>query len=202
MQDYFYSDKLDLLKWGALVSIAKTNAIPFILQVPFPPGRLKRPTLILNGETLDIFPLEVWTHFRNSLEIRKLGHLTGLEIEYFQAPPGTANRQAYIDLLLHRIREQARKKLILLDPDTGIEPTRANSTHVTLSDIRAIWQELSPGDRLSVYQHQPQRTGRGWETGKKQQFEEACGTSSAIYMAQMGTTTTAFPAALFVATKL
>lgn len=33
MQPYFYADKLDLLKWGSIVSIAKHESISYILQV-------------------------------------------------------------------------------------------------------------------------------------------------------------------------
>ncbi len=46
-----------------------------------------------------------------------------------------------------------RSKVVLLDPDTGIEPGRATAKHATTTEVSIIWQALRSGDWLVVYQH-------------------------------------------------
>lgn len=108
---------------------------------------------------------------------------------------------AYLKLLLTKIQSKSTlKKILLLDPDTGIEPPVANHTHVTKNEIAAVWSELSSGDWLSVYQHRPMRPKTDWIRQKAEIFEKTCGaTPSRTYTATLRDRN--FPAVLFAAAK-
>ena len=50
-------------------------------------------------------------------------------------------------------------KVVLLDPDTGMEPTRRTESHVGRDEIEEVWRALSSHDWLVLYQHQRRESG-------------------------------------------
>ena len=62
---------------------------------------------------------------------------------------------------------------MLLDPDTGIEPKKARPEHVKTDDIQKLWEALSQGDWLVLYQHAFRETN--WRETTCEKFAEACG---------------------------
>jgi len=64
------------------------------------------------------------------------------------------------------------KKIIFLDPDTGLEPRggHPNWKHVLEGELEMIWNSLSDEDVLVFYQHQPHIPD--WISTKKRQFAE------------------------------
>jgi hypothetical protein len=206
MQPYFYSDKLDLLKWGAVISIAKAEKISYILQVPFPPVSSLRPTLYSGEEPIQLSD-EVWRHFRNPGEIERLGHSTGLEIEYWQQEVrrGAGKRAEYQDRLTEKVRSRSRtRKIVLLDPDTGIKAEPISLAHISRRDIEAVWHELAERDWLAVYQHKPLAGTTDWLMPRASEFEIACGQAAVRkYTATLSKRKkeTLFPAVLLAARK-
>jgi len=55
--------------------------------------------------------------------------------------------------VIGRLQAIEGSKTVLLDPDVGIAPANAGAEHVTENDVMAIWETLSSGDWLVVYQH-------------------------------------------------
>jgi len=66
-------------------------------------------------------------------------------------------------------------KIVFLDPDTGIEPRKAGSTHVKAAEITRIWNKLNRNDWLVLYQH-AQHTD-DWRAVQMARFCDACDAS-------------------------
>lgn len=183
MLDKWYADDRDLVKWASLVHLAQSHGIHTILQVAFyRPAPAQPVVLHVDGSEVP-FPTEILAHFRDLDDVRRLASRTGLRIDIFKEPfcgvegfpsRAAAVRKRYFSLLTARIREYGPARLIaFLDPDTGIEPRRADWRHVTTSEIGSVYETLKPGDFLVLYQHARRRSG--WLATTRAQFADAIG---------------------------
>lgn len=177
MQGLLYGDRRDRVKWGALVHLANTKGIRCIVQVAY-----FRHVTDLNLQTDESevpLPIQVWDHFSNLRHIESLGKATGLKIivldQYFEP----TKRRYYINMIVSHIEEINKeikgRKIIFLDPDTGIEPAKSSDPeHVTKQDMENIWKKaLSQGDILVVYQHADHT--KKWLPERKEKMSHYCG---------------------------
>lgn len=168
MRNKWYCDNRDLVKWAILTHLAKMVAATRILQIAyFRHDNFE--AIEIDGELLEI-PPEVKSHFR---DIRRIEDLSShIKINVFDIV--FENREVYHNQAREFINSFAEEKcIVFLDPDTGLEPTRPNLTHVLEVDIRKIWTSLKSGDVLVFYQHQTNRNGAPWIEHKRSQLERA-----------------------------
>lgn len=134
MRDTWYGDKRDLVKWGALVHLAHRERVSEIIQVAFL-RKGNRPLLqTVHGEVA--IAEEVWAHFRNVRSIESLSQNPELRIEVITRPFDFETRQDYISWVGSYLHDHGQNKVVLLDPDTGIEPQRASREHVKVTEVR------------------------------------------------------------------
>jgi len=175
MRTQWYGDKRDLVKWGTLIHLCKTEGIETIIQVPFLREQEFSHELVVETEAVP-FPKAVWDHFRDLKHIALLGSRSGLTIEVFPLAFNHSHRGVYIAELCARIsRMNAEPKVVFLDPDTGLEPRKASANHVTIDEIETVWKNLQPRDWLVLYQHSLRKTS--WENSQRKRFQNACGRS-------------------------
>ncbi len=174
MKELWYGDNRDLVKWGALVQIAQEEGIKKIVQVAF----LRETECLSLCVDKKKFPIarEVWDHFRKDLHnVKALGSCFGLgiDIEVIGHPFNARERSQY-SRRLKSVLEQLGgvRKIVLLDPDTGIEPRTAKPEHVTVKEVKELWGVLSPGDWLVLYQHRYR--DRQWKEKTRSKFSSAC----------------------------
>lgn len=173
MRDSWYSDDRDLVKWAALIHLATREQLRAIVQVAM--FRLgKRLSLKTASGTVAV-PEAVWTHFRDLRRIRGLGGPAGFEISVIDEPFVSRDRVGYFNRVAEKLRQMSGSKAVLLDPDTGFEPGKPNAKHVTSSDVRTIWNALSAGDWLLLYQHRWRDIE--WKDHAKSRFAETCSAS-------------------------
>jgi len=170
MRDQWYGDNRDLVKWGVLLELAHRYRVKHILQVLYQrPSTWER--LEIDGEQVEL-PPAVLQHFRRATSITALE--CAAQVEVISEPFG--DRDAYLQIVLQRIRLRAQLPgIVFLDPDTGLEPSFARLEHVVGSELLKIWETLSSGDLLVLYQHQTNRNGGPWIEQKKAQFARALG---------------------------
>lgn len=175
MQGLWYGDRRDRVKWGALVHLANTKGVRCIVQIAY----FRHGTdLKLQTEKGEVeLPTQVWNHFSNLRHIERLGEATGLKIIVLDQSFEPNKRRDYINrivLHLEQINEEIKgRKIIFLDPDTGIAPgKKGKPEHVNTQDIKDIWGALSVGDLFVVYQH-ANRT-KNWVPGRKEKMSSAC----------------------------
>jgi hypothetical protein len=176
MQGLWYGDKRDRVKWGALVHLANTKGIRCIVQVAY--FRHGDDLKLQIGEDEVQLPIEVWNHFSNLRHIERLGEATGLKIIVLDQLFDPNKRRDYINMIALHLdeihKESKSRKIIFLDPDTGIEPEKSSGPkHVTKKEIEAIWKTLSERDLLVVYQH-ADRTNQ-WLPDRIKTMYSACG---------------------------
>jgi hypothetical protein len=176
MQGLWYGDKRDRVKWGALVYLANSKGIRCIVQVAY--FRQGTDLKLKIGEKEVPLPIEVWNHFSNLRHIERLGKATGLKIIVLDQYLEPNKRPDYIHMIVSHLdeinKEIEGRKVIFLDPDTGIEPGKSSGPkHVTKKDMEKIWKALSEGDLLVVYQH-ADRTKK-WVPDRKEKMSFACG---------------------------
>ena len=148
MQGLWYGDRRDIVKWGSLVHLAKTNGIYWIFQVAY----LRHLTLKAEGNDIELSK-EVWNHFSDLRRAKSLGDVTGLEIIVLDQTFNPVKRIDYINFVASTLKNIEIRKVAFLDPDTGIAPKKAKPEHVTEKDMKDIWAVLSNSDLLVVYQH-------------------------------------------------
>lgn len=159
MRHQWYADHRDVVKWGALVSLAREANAHTIVQVAYARDDEVNAVLEVDGRGTVPVPAEVWDHFRNFERIRPLGETLELEISILGAAFHQGRRTQYRDACIAELEKLPRRPaVVLLDPDTGLAPTAtAKAKHVTPEDVRAFWNALRPREWLVVYQHAHQR---------------------------------------------
>lgn len=174
MRDQWYGDDRDLLKWGALVHIARRDRLSMILQLALYRESDAWPDLRSSEGPVNI-PSEVTRHFRNLDNIHRLAKTIGLKVEVFKAP--FRNRTDYFTKACRRIESLKEESLVvLLDPDMGLAADVAGPQHVTAADVQLVFEAVRPGDVLVCYQ----RAGRqkDWRGDRRRAFTRALGVSS------------------------
>jgi len=171
MKDTWYGDNRDLVKWGTLVHLARSEQIRTVIQVAFL-RKGKRPPLQTGQDEVEIAQ-EVWQHLRDVNLICGLGEKTGLDIVVFDREFDSERRREYIQEVADCLKSRSEKKVVLLDPDTGIEPKKAGPTHVKVIEIQELWEVLSQGDWLVLYQHASRKAN--WCECMRAKFAKACG---------------------------
>lgn len=170
MRDAWYSDKRDVIKWGTLIHLARRHRVRTIFQVTFRRFS-ERPRL----ESEDgVWPVaeEVWRHFRNLRDIRRLQRPCGVRVRVVDDWFDPKERRTYLRRVAAALRTEARRKVVLLDPDTGIAPANRTAAHIARDEITEVWKVLSPRDWLVLYQHA--RRARAWRGQVRSQFARAC----------------------------
>ena len=171
MKDAWYGDRRDLVKWGTLVHLAHSEQIRTVIQVAFL-RRGERPPLRTDQGEVRIAQ-EVWQHLRDVNLIRGLGKKAGLDIVVLDQEFDPKQRREYIREVAYFLKSRPEKKVVLLDPDTGIEPKKALPEHVRVVDIQELWAALSQGGWLVLYQHASMQTD--WREVTRAKFAKACG---------------------------
>lgn len=178
MRDAWFGDRRDVVKWAAVAHIASREQIEMVTHVAFlrrvPPFKLETP-----DGTEQINP-SVWQFFRDITTIRDLGSKLKLEIVVYSED--FKHRSTYTKQLSAKLGEISKRKLVLLDPDTGIAPKQPTLGHVKHEDIRSFWDALRLGDWLVVYQHASRK--KDWLGEPRRVLSEVCdGRPVAVYKA-------------------
>jgi hypothetical protein len=168
MKDTWYGDRRDLVKWGTL---AHSERIRTVIQVAFL-KRGERPPLQTDQGEVEIVQ-EVWQHLRDVNLIHGLGKKTELDIVVLDQEFDPKRRREYIREVADCLKSRPGKKVVLLDPDTGIEPKKASPKHVKVTEIQELWEALSQGDWLVLYQHASREAN--WYESTRTKFAKACG---------------------------
>jgi len=170
MRDIWYADKRDVVKWATLLHLADTNKASDIIQVAYyRPDSW--PSLDVDGRAVPLSS-DVLNHFRS---VRNgLGTQTRFNIHVWNDE--FSDRDSYTRTVASRIAEHGDRPLVvLLDPDTGLEPARPALEHVREAEVALVWNTLQPGDVLVLYQHQTNRNGTPWVEPKRMQLARALG---------------------------
>lgn len=169
MRDEWYGDKRDLIKWGVLLELERRYKTQHILQVLYY-TKSNYAVLEIDGNKIELNSA-VLKHFRDVFSVSKIKCNSRIEVveDLFR------DRDAYHQNVIKRI--QLRTELpgiVFLDPDTGLEPSGgATPKHVRVAEVAKIWDALTAGDVLVLYQHQIREAE--WIQSKKGQFEKALG---------------------------
>jgi hypothetical protein len=176
MQNRWYSDNRDIVKWATLLHLARANRVECIVQVVFlQPGPDCHSFQLRSGKRQFPIAAEVREHFpRDVARIRDLAVLTGITIRVLNEPFHDRQRGEYLERVVRQIRDAGDgRKIVFLDPDNGIAPRQANGKHVSAAEVRQFWDVLRPADWLVLYQHR--RRSARWREETRVKFAQACG---------------------------
>ncbi|MHB8522737.1 MAG: hypothetical protein ACYDH9_18530 [Limisphaerales bacterium] len=172
MNDMFFGDKMDLTKWGVLVWLARKHGLGRIVQIlMLRHGELAK---IMVGDKEYDTPVDVFQVLRN---VHNVGQgFGGVEVDIFDRE-FTDEREGFFDSVEAHLNGQLPgKRLVFLDPDTGLRDKKTGYQHVTSNEIKRIWGVLDQADGLALYQHCTNRRGQPWIDKKKSEFADAIGT--------------------------
>jgi hypothetical protein len=173
MRDQWYGDDRDVVKWGAIVHLARREKISTVIHVAM--YRVDPPPALLATAFGNVeIPVEVIRHFRSLGDIARLGAVTGLEIELLKQP--FTDRVAYFEQVCERISARSAPVIVFLDPDVGLAFDIAGPEHVTSTDVSKLFSMLRRGDMLVCYQHA--RRQKDWRGRARRAFANAPGMPS------------------------
>jgi hypothetical protein len=171
MQDKYYADRRDLIKWSVLIRVAEQQKVSRIIQIAY-----LRPSTFgmidVAGQQWEL-PGEVLAHFRNIRNVTALR--TEIPISVFDRmfDDRATYRKAATEYLA---KFGSELRLVFLDPDIGLEPVRKpDLRHVLNGEAHEIWSQLKTSEVFAFYQHLTNRTGRPWIEEKRAQLEKAIG---------------------------
>jgi hypothetical protein len=179
MQALWQGDRRDRVKWGALFYLAVREEIPIIAQIAF-----LRKTATLNleitipGQSILRQPIQetVLNHFSGLGRISRL-NVTGVHAIRVFTEIWSVQRGAYIAAAVHWLAQLRGRKLVFLDPDTGLAPRSGGDlAHVRTEEIEQLWTTLNAKDWLALYQHAAHNTD--WLDERSAAFSEACGVAA------------------------
>ena len=163
MRDRWYGDNRDVVKWSAVVHLARREAIADVLHAALYRPDTEWPALA-TARGPAALPDDVVRHFRDLDDLQRLAVGTGLRILTVKEPfaERAAGRAAYFLRVCGRVRDHPAPVVVLLDPDTGLVPETPGPQHVASDEVAQIFAALRPGDVLACYQHaRPQKDWRG-----------------------------------------
>ena len=171
MKDEWYGDKRDIVKWTVLLHLAKDNGAQSIVQIAYyRPSKWNK--IIIIDEKKNLIPNEVLQHFRNVNAIKNM--ISNPNINIFNLT--LKNRRSYFPEVLKEVEKyRDDRKIVFLDPDTGLAPKKATLKHVLPSELKDIWVRMQEGDLLVFYQHKTNRNNEPWIEEKRKQFVAALG---------------------------
>ena len=159
MRDRWYGDDRDVVKWSAVVHLARREAIADVLYVALYRPEDDWPSLA-TARGPAALPDEVVGHFRDLDDLQRLAARTGLRIETVKER--FVGRSAYFRRVCERVGRRAAPVLVLLDPDAGLVPETPGPQHVASGEVAQLFAALPPGGILACYQHaRPQKDWRG-----------------------------------------
>ena len=172
MRDIWYSDKRDLVKWGGIIHLCHFEQIKVVFHIAYYREN-DFPSLSFNGDNVD-FPKVVRNHFRNLDDIRRLGAGTEIDIRVFKDVFAHSSRGGYTLKVCNEINKIVNKKIVFLDPDTGIASGRCKPEHVRPDEISQIWKSLTSNDIIVFYQHRFWPKEGDWREIRREQFADFC----------------------------
>lgn len=174
MRDRWYGDDRDVVKWSAVVHLARREAIAEVLHAALYRPEDEWPRLA-TARGPAALPDEVVRHFRDLADLRRLAAAARLRIETVTEP--FVDRDAYFGRVCARVRAYDAPVLVLLDPDVGLAPDGdAGPQHVASADVAAVFGALPPGGLLACYQHA--RRQKDWRGRARRAFANAPGVPS------------------------
>ena len=170
MKDRWYGDNRDLVKWGALIYLAREYEIKEILHIAL--YREERAMTLKCGQRDVPIPREVLEHFpRNISHIETLSKQAKVNIKVFKEP-FCKRRHEYFHKVCQMVAEFGSPKIAFLDPDTGIARAKAELEHVRPDEVSKVHSCLKAGDLLALYQHARQGR-RQWREETRSEFASA-----------------------------
>jgi len=170
MRGIWYGDRRDRLKWGGLVHLARKYGIKSIVQVAY--LRWDTPVSISSGTEESQIDELVWDHFSDVRQVERLGERLGIAIRVIDRTFEANKRAEYVQHAIAEIERSSGPRIVALDPDTGIAPSRPKPEHVSVTDLVAFWEALERGDILVVYQHAWR--SKDWLEKAKSRLAEVC----------------------------
>ncbi len=169
MKDQLYADNRDLIKWGGILHLCNTTEIRHVMQVAYY-SKSSWPQLRFGREKEDI-PKEVIDHFRDVEDIKRLGIKAGITIDVVKNEFSHSDRDEYNKAICRRIKKQPQRKIVFLDPDTGLAMQNVKAKHVKPEEVSLIWRALKPRDFLVLYQHKPRISE--WKNIRRKELTKA-----------------------------
>ncbi len=169
MRDIWYSDKRDLVKWSVLFRLAERYGACLILQIAY--YRLSNFGLVIIDDQEVTIPQEVLQHFRSIKNVKNIK--SKVRISIFDKL--IEDRTTYLNEAISFIKSHRNgPRMVFLDPDIGLEPSRPSLGHVLESEALAFWDSLRIDDIFVFYQHQttPYKS-QTWIETKRVQLAEA-----------------------------
>ncbi len=170
MKDIWYGDKRDVVKWGGLFHLCSHKKIKHVLQVAYYREN-EWPLIMFDGVSTDI-PKAVLKHFRNIEGVKCLGNSIDVEVTLFKKHFSHKGRLEYHSEVCREIKLLNHKKIVFLDPDTGLSPMKCKAEHVKCSEVSSIWKSMRQDDILVFYQHRFR--DKNWIKIRKDELAESC----------------------------
>lgn len=193
MQDRWYADRLDALKWTVTLQTLSGNRDGVVYVAMRPIAGIEKLSVLPAGWCLPVDRrvsaflaterkrIEACPAGRRSTRVGQLVTGSGFRHFGFWKRYQWGNRKAYFSRLRKKLdsRPDPQRDVVLVDPDTGItEQRRSYNPHgyADTAEIAKLHGALRPGDALIVFVHGPRfllMRDREWEAEREQLLADA-----------------------------
>jgi hypothetical protein len=164
MRHHFYGDRNDVWKWSIVLNEAEAGSVArsvvYVAMLTREQGHVFDPVPDARPEVVRFFAAEREEFAKGPVRhvgrLRRLFETLGKNIDIIEDRYTHPNRARYFKVVTDLLgrRPPSRHDVVVIDPDTGIEPDKPDASHVCLEELRAVWEALRGEDVLIVYQHQ------------------------------------------------
>ena len=173
MRNQFYADRKDIWKWSLLLELAGDTHHIFQIAMLRPDDESGHGNDFSEPGDCDLRVKEFFERERSefgnggcSRNLRQVCRLLPGRITVFSDIYRNGERSVYVERAVSALSNKS-PKVVFLDPDNGIEGKTRNHKHLGLAEISRVWNSLSAGDYLVIFQYS--FFDRDWR-GKKQKL--------------------------------
>lgn len=165
MRNEWYGDKKEVVKWASLLYLAQREGIEHIFyivmrtdtQQDYPKIKDLNGNAVLGQRDVVEQVANFFDRHKDLIRIEELGKKHNIHIEVWLKRFEHVNRASYFAEVCRKMRVSEPRSVWFFDPDTGIEPNRADGTHIKKQELRDAFAALKSGDFLACYQHNTRR---------------------------------------------
>jgi len=157
VRDEFYADGKDVWKWTCTLEAAEGKTHILHVAMYRPDKRRSYGKAFCNLSKIGHQVVDFFDRERQSLRpkglLRRVERLDS-RVEVLATPYLHNTRHTYFEAVVEKLKRRAAGScyVVLLDPDTGIEPARPADEHLCCDDMLSVWHTMTPGDILLVVQ--------------------------------------------------
>jgi hypothetical protein len=173
MRNEFYGDRKDVWKWSVVLTVAgKQKPIVYVPMLTANDGNLFGVVENAHPDVVAFFEAERKLFQSSPRNVGRIVNLLPGRIRIIGRDFRNACRSKHFQDVASELGRHSEPVVLLVDPDNGLACTKPGKQHIADSELRLLWESLSTGSTLLLFQVSGGRK-KDWLNDRMQAFAEA-----------------------------